>query len=57
MNLVRLYDGHYPEEYIDTYLDYYRMTLEEFEAIIDKWANKELFEKVDGQWESGFKVV
>src|SRR3989339_1264960 len=23
VNLVRLYDGHYPEEFIETYLDYY----------------------------------
>ena len=31
VNLVRLYDGHYPEEFIGTYLEYYRMTLEEFD--------------------------
>jgi N-acetyl sugar amidotransferase len=56
VNLVRLYDGHYPEEYIETYIDYYQITLEEFESILDKWANKELFEKVGGRWKPKFTV-
>ena len=54
LNLVRVYDGHYPEEFIDTYLEYYRMTLEEFDAVLDRWANKDLFEKCDGRWEPTF---
>lgn len=56
VNLVRLYDGHYPEEFVDTYLDYYQMTHEEFDAVLDKWANKDLFEKTDGRWEPTFEV-
>tara|TARA_R110002012_G_scaffold47399_1_gene124217 strand:- start:24359 stop:25438 length:1080 start_codon:yes stop_codon:yes gene_type:complete len=50
VNLVRLYDGHFPEEFVELYLDYYEMTQEEFDAVLDKWANKELFEKHDGRW-------
>jgi len=56
VNLVRLYDGHYPEEFIDLYLDYYRMSQEEFDNVIDKWANRELFEKEDGRWQPKFIV-
>ena len=56
VNLVRLYDGQYPEEFIDMYLDYYQMTMEEFDAVLDKWANKDLFEKIDGRWEPKFTV-
>lgn len=56
VNLVRLYDGHYPEEFIETYLDHYQMTMEEFDAVLDKWVNKELFEKNDGRWEPKFQV-
>lgn len=56
VNLVRLYDGQYPDEYIDTYLDYYQMTQEEFDQVLDKWANRELFEKVDGYWKPLFTV-
>ena len=56
INLFRLYDGHYPEEFIETYLDYYQMTQQEFDAVLDKWANKELFEKIDGQWKAVFTI-
>ena len=56
VNLVRLYDGHYPEESIDTYLDYYQITQEEFDSILDKWANKELFEKINDRWKPKFIV-
>ena len=56
VNLVRLYDGHYPEEFIETYLDYYQMTMIEFDAVLDKWTNKDLFEKVDGRWKPVFVI-
>lgn len=56
VNLVRLYDGHYPEEYIGTYLDYYQMTQEVFDSVLDKWVNNELFEKIDGRWSPMFEV-
>ncbi len=56
INLVRLYDGHYPQEFIDTYLDYYQMTQGEFDAVLDKWVNRDLFKKVDGLWTPLFKV-
>ena len=36
INLVNLYDGFYPEEYIQTYLDYYQMTQSEFDFVIDR---------------------
>lgn len=56
LNLVRLYDGHFPEEYIATYLDYYSMSFDEFDSILDKWANKNLFQKVDGRWKPLFTI-
>ena len=57
VNLVRLYDGHYPHEYIDSYLDYYQISRAEFDAALDKYANKDLFEKVDGYWKPLFTVT
>ena len=57
INLVRLYDGHYPDEYLAQYLEYYDMTLEEFDAVLDRWVNRELFEKRDGRWTPLFTVV
>jgi N-acetyl sugar amidotransferase len=57
VNLVRLYDGHYPEEFLELYLTYYRMTLNEFDDVLDRYANKELFEKIDGRWKPKFVVA
>lgn len=57
VNLVRMYDGHYPEEFINAYLDYYEMTAEEFDSVLDRWANRDLFAKVDGRWQPLFTVV
>ena len=56
INLVRIYDGHYPEEFIDTYLEYYKMTIDEFNSVIDKWANRDLFEKINGRWTPAFVI-
>lgn len=56
LELVRLYDNHYPEEFIEQYLDYYKMTLAEFDAVLDKWANKQLFKKDNGRWQPAYKV-
>ena len=56
VNLVRLYDGAYPTEYLETYLDYYKMSFPEFDAVIDKWTNKSLFKKQDGRWTPTFTI-
>jgi len=56
VNLVRLYDNQYPDQFIGTYLSYYGMTQDEFDAVIDAWANKDLFEKVDGRWQPLFRI-
>ena len=56
INLVNLYDGFYPEEFIQTYLEYYQMTQSEFDLVIDHWANKSFFKKVAGRWEPAFTI-
>jgi len=50
LNLVKAYDGEYPEPFIEKYLEYFRMTKEEFDAVLDKFANKNLFRKEKGRW-------
>ena len=35
---------------------YYQMKHEEFKAVIDKWANKDLFEMVNGKWIPKFQI-
>lgn len=56
INLVRLYDGHYPEEFIELYLEYYQMSQIQFDEVIDRYANKELFEKINGRWSPRFII-
>jgi N-acetyl sugar amidotransferase len=57
VNLVRLYDGHYPEEFVQQYLAYYQMTQTEFDDVLDRYANQDLFEKLDGRWKPKFVVA
>lgn len=56
LNLVKMYDNAYPHDLIETYLDYYKMTKDEFDSVLDKYANKDLFEKIDGIWQPKFEV-
>lgn len=57
VNLVRLYDGQYPYDYLETYLSYYQMTRERFDAALDRWVNRELFQKVNGYWQPQFTLI
>jgi hypothetical protein len=56
INLVKLYDGKYPDQFIELYLDYYQMTQQEFNAVIEKWVNKSLFELKKERWQPTFKI-
>ena len=56
VNLVRLYDGQYPAQFLDMYLEYYEMTKSEFDEVLDKFANKDLFEKSNGFWKPKFSI-
>lgn len=56
INLVQIYENAYPNEFINTYLDYYGMTKEEFDSVLDRHVNKNLFEKIEGIWCPKFKI-
>jgi len=53
--LVQMYDNHPPEKFYDEYCEYYKMKKNDFLETIDKWANKQLFEKKN-RWEPKFKI-
>ena len=57
INLANLYDNYFPEEHIEQILDYYEMSLEEFKQNLDKWANKDLFEKKNDKWVPKYKII
>ncbi|MBU6173816.1 MAG: N-acetyl sugar amidotransferase, partial [Planctomycetes bacterium] len=56
VNLVRLYDGAFPEEFINLYLDYYQVSRTEFDSVLDRHVNRDLFTKRNGFWEPTFSV-
>ena len=45
VQLVKMYDDIYPEKLFEEYYEYYKMTMQEFQENIDKWANKDLLKK------------
>lgn len=57
VNLVRMFDGAYPEDLMDEYCSYYNMSEAEIVGVFDKYANRKLFEKRDGRWVPLFQVV
>ena len=56
INLANLYDNHYPEEFLDLYIEYYQMTNKEFNNVLDHWANKKLFKKIKNRWVPKFSI-
>jgi N-acetyl sugar amidotransferase len=57
INLVNLYDNCYPKDFVDDFLNYFDISKKDFDKIIDKWANKNLFKKDQNNiWQPQFKV-
>jgi N-acetyl sugar amidotransferase len=56
INLVRAYDNQYPEDHIPIYLEYYKLTRDEFDEVLARHVNKSLFELSNGRWLPKFEV-
>ena len=56
VNLIKKFDNSYPEPYIEKYIDYMEIEMDEFQSSLDKHANKELFMKINGRWMPRFEV-
>lgn len=50
LELTRKYDGEFPKEYLKDMLDYLQLTRKEFNKIIDKHRNPEIWKKENGKW-------
>lgn len=48
VELVRIYDGQYPQEFEELYLDYFELAPDAFHKILEKWANRQLFDVARG---------
>ena len=56
INIVKKFDGEFPAMHLSSYLEYYGMSRDEFDSVLDKWANKKLFDKCDGHWKPKFMI-
>ena len=58
INIANALDGEAPDEnHVKKYLDYYKIKKSEFDEIIDKHTNKELFYKNNNnQWTKKFEI-
>ncbi len=50
IKLVKEYDHKFPYEYLNDYLEYFEMSEDEFWETLEKFRNKEIWEKVNGEW-------
>ena len=53
---VNEYDGKCGDQYIDMTCKYLSITREEFWEVVDRYVNRDLFEKVNGKWTPKFTV-
>lgn len=44
VELVRIYDGQYPDDFEALYLGYFEMNADDFHNILNRWTNNDLFE-------------
>jgi len=56
VELVKKYDGACSDYYIKIFCDYIDITINEFWTVVDRYVNKDLFEKNNGSWEPKFEV-
>ena len=58
LNIAKKFDGEPPDSgHVKKYLEYYSMNADEFNEIIDKWANKDLFYKNNQNiWTPKFEI-
>ncbi len=55
--LATLYDNELPETYIAEYLRYYQMSRAEFDDVLARWVNRELFQHLDNRFVPKFEII
>ena len=57
IELVTRFDGNYDAHLVDKFCEFIDISIDDFWGLIDKYANKELFERIDkGNYLPKFKV-
>jgi hypothetical protein len=50
LELARLYDNEFPYDFFDEVLEYLDIMKDEFDEIVDKHRNTEIWKKVGNEW-------
>ena len=56
LELVKIYDNEFPEYALEDYLEYFKLSKQNFFKIIDKHVNKKLFTKIRGKWRPQYSI-
>ena len=56
INIVSSFDGEFPEKHVEEYLKYYDMTKTEFDNVLERWTNKDLFLTNNGKIMKNFYI-
>ncbi|MBG0776950.1 MAG: N-acetyl sugar amidotransferase [Desulfovibrionaceae bacterium] len=56
LELARKYDGEFPDEHLDEVLEYLDMTEDEFQKVVDKHRNPEIWDRDGGGWKLRFPL-
>lgn len=56
IELVKKYDGIFPNEYLNDYLEYFNMTEEEFWITINSFRSPDIWKKVNDEWNLKFEI-
>jgi len=56
IELVKRYDGIFPDEYLQDYLDYFKMTEKEFWNVVDSYRSLDIWKNVNGEWKLKFEI-
>ena len=57
VELVRIYDGQFPDQFENLYLDYFEMTRDQFHEVLNRWTNPKLFDVGPRTRNPKFRVV
>jgi N-acetyl sugar amidotransferase len=57
ISLIKLYDGKFPEEFLDLYLDYFKIKKNMFFDVLYKHSNKSLFERKKNNFIPKYNII
>jgi len=56
ISLVKKFDHEKPQRYLQEFLDYCEIVVDELNEVIDSWRSEHIWKKVNGEWELRFAV-